>query len=1055
MRKPAIVAIAVAVVTAGLFTTSTAQAATARELTAADLAALGGTDFDGGPGDYLLRNDKVEATILGVTATPDFGIPVVAEALPGRGVIVDLGTVGDKNDQLTEIDHVVNLAANVILYGGPADGLPAPIFVSGGATASITVFGVVLLPPSEVPPFPGSSPGNPTLLAQTTYSVTDGNSWVDIETTVTNTFAEGAPVFSIADVDIVAGRGRIPFQPMEDRGRKPPLLDLSDPETGLGVWNYLSLPGNNGPSDGPANNDGSPSGKVTYTFVADSVFAPFIGVADQNAAVIGNFFDLAAPSVISPGGSLVFKRKLVVSNDNTVESGLDVALPLLYTPIFGQDLRATFTGRVVDGNGEGVPDAHVFVDNTVPGAPDLSPLVSVKDENLDGAPDGLEFADGTDPLPVSHTVTAADGTFTLKLQALADPSITPSQYTLTVNAESRGTASAGPLVVDPAAIVAGPTAIGDIVLSDTGTVSFSVTDRGSSLPTAAKLTFVGTGGTPDPDFGNQFLTRRDFSLIQPNGPFPLPVGGSEVLSNASGGTPALNFQTDADGSGTLELAPGTYRVYASRGLEYSIDSQPISVSAGGTTNVSLAIERVVDTSGYVSMDFHVHSGKSFDSSLPLVDRVASFLAEGVEVMVSTDHDYVSDFSPMISSLGAADEINSIIGNELTGGIPVPADPTQDGTVFPEGIGHWNAWPLSVIANNRRNGAPQDEFITPGTAIDRLRGMDSLVLLGRTPDTAGIGEWLPAIQAGQPGTVGELLPPDEEVVMFNHPRAGFAGTVVIGLFNGLSNPGGNPAVGGYDPTLPIGAFPNVGLFTPSLYSKAVVGPQGTDTNALSFDAIELMNGGDLGGFTAVHDDWCSLVKQGFHKTATAVSDSHRLVMENAGFGRSFVASSSDDPAAVDEGELTASVKAMNLTGTSGPFLRFRVEDDDGVDRQMGETAVSTGEKVVVKIRVEAAPWIPVEEVRIYRNCDLVETRAVQSSKVLGKVMRFNRAIPLEGIDADSFITVEASVRIDGNGKPLAPDLLGTMQTIEPGVVPLGFTNPVFVDRDGDGYTPPGL
>jgi hypothetical protein len=200
------------------------------------------------------------------------------------------------------------------------------------------------------------------------------------------------------------------------------------------------------------------------------------------------------------------------------------------------------------------------------------------------------------------------------------------------------------------------------------------------------------------------------------------------------------------------------------------------------------------------MDFHVHSGKSFDSSLPLVDRVASFLAEGVEVMVSTDHDYVSDFSPMISSLSAGDEINSIIGNELTGGIPVSADPTQDGTIFPEGIGHWNAWPLAIIANNRRNGAPPDEFITPGTAIDRLRGMDSLVFLGKTPDTATIFDWLPAIQAGQPGTVGELLPPDDEVVMFNHPRAGFAGTVVIGMFNSLSNPGGTrPSLSRRSPT----------------------------------------------------------------------------------------------------------------------------------------------------------------------------------------------------------------------------------------------------------------
>ncbi|MGB5503021.1 MAG: hypothetical protein WBM75_11525, partial [Polyangiales bacterium] len=954
---------------ASLGSASSVWAAEAGTLTAADLASLGGTDFDGGPGDYFLRNDQIEATILGITATPDFQIPIVAEALPGRGVIVDLGTRGDKNDQLTEIDHVVNIAANVIFYTNAS-------FANDGDTASITVSGVVLLDPI-------SSPSNPTLVAQTTYSVTEGDSWVDIETTVTNLSSVGAPVFSIADADILAGRSRIPFQPMEDRGNKPSLVDLSDPATGIGVWNYLSLPGNNGPDDGPANNDGSPSGKVTYTFVPDSVFAPFVGIADQNVAVIGNFFNLASPGGIAPGDSLVFKRKLVVTNDNTVESGLDVALPLLYTPIFGADLRATFTGRVVDGNGQGVPHAHIFVDNTVPGAPNLTPLVSVLDENLDGNPDGIDPADGTDPLPVSHTVTAADGTFTLRLQALADPSSTPSEYTLRVNAESRGTGHAGPLVVNPAAIFGGPTTIPDILLSDTGTVSFAVTDGVTGLPTAAKLTFKGTGETPDPDFGNQFLTRRDYSLIQPNGPFPLPVGGSGALSNATGGTPALNFQTDADGSGALELPPGTYMVYASRGLEYTIDSQSITVTSGGTTNVSLGIERVVDTSGYVSMDFHVHSGKSFDSSLPLVDRVASFLAEGVEVMVSTDHDFISNYAPMISSLSAEDEINSIIGNELTGGIPVPADPTQDGTVFPEGIGHWNAWPLTVIENNRRNGAPPDEFITPGTAIDRLRGMDSLVFFGKTPDTAGVGDWLPAIQAGQAGTVGELLPPDDDVVMFNHPRAGFAGTVVIGMFNSLSNPGGNPTLGGYDPTLPLGAPPNVGLFTPSLYNKVVIqDPAGTDTNALSFDAIELMNGGDLGGYTAVHDDWCSLVKQGLHKTATAVSDSHRLVIENAGFGRSFVASSTDDPADIDEDELTQNVKNMNLVGTSGPFIRFHVKADRGVKQQMGETAVATKKKVVVKIRVEAAPWIPVEEVRIYRNCDLIQTHAVQSSKVLG-------------------------------------------------------------------------
>ena len=118
-------------------------------------------------------------------------------------------------------------------------------------------------------------------------------------------------------------------------------------------------------------------------------------------------------------------------------------------------------------------------------------------------------------------------------------------------------------------------------------------------------------------------------------------------------------------------------------------------------------------------------------------------------------------------------------------------------------------------------------------------------------------------------------------------------------------------------------------------------------------------------------------------------------------------------------------------------------------------MATGETVNVKVRVEAAAWIPVEEVRVYRNCELVAVRSIQSSKVLGKVLRFNQAIPLEGIEADSFFHVEAGIRLDPDGNPLSPALLSTVQTVEPGVEPISFTNPIFVDRDGDGYTPPGL
>ncbi len=1031
-----------------------ARAAEARLLAAGDLPAMGGTDFKGGVGDYLLRNDKIEAVILAVATTPDFGIPIVAEALPGRGVLIDLGTRGDKNDQLGEIDHLVNLDANLIFYA-------TLVGFTNGPTASVTVAGVVIFPPF-------SSTSNPTIVATTKYSVTDGNSWVDVETTVTNTNAFPVPVFSIADADISVSRGRIPFTPFPARGHKPPPLDLGDPFAAIAIYNYITTAGNNGPADGATNNDGSPSEEVSYTILPNSVSSPLIGLASSLVTVVGNPFDLAAvgggtpPTIGASGGALVHTRKIVVGKGNSVEASLDVALPVLFGPALGGDLRGHFTGRTVDGSGTPIPNAHIFFDNTSPGAdPLLVPpgaFVTVFDDDQDGVPDGVIPAAPGDPLPTTHALSRADGTFSVKLQALLSSGgfSLPQTYSARVQAPERGTVTVPALVVSAANIPAlggVATNLGDIVLSGTGTLVYTVNDVGTALPTASKLTIVGTGATNNPDFGSQYLSLRNYAGLSKNsggdGLDPVTEGNSSQLSEVLVGTPALNFHVDADGLGALDLAPGTYTAFASRGLEYTVDARPFTISAGATTNLSFSIERVVDTSGFVSADFHIHSAKSFDSSVPMSDRVVSFMAEGLEVMISTDHDYITDYAPVISSLGAEDEIRSIVGDELTGGSPVPADATQGGLeAFPEGIGHWNAWPLTQFPTNRRNGAPQDEFVTPGTIIDRLRGMDSLAAIGKQPDDATIVDWLTAIGIGDATA-------DDEVVMLNHPRAGFAGLVVIGMFNGLFNPGGDPNVGGYDPSLPITAFPNSLLATPSLYNAAVIGPGGTSTTALSFDALEVMNGSGVGAFQRVRDDWCSLLKQDIRKVGTAVSDSHRLILENAGWARSFVASSSDAPASLSPSELTTHVKAMKLVGTTGPFVRFSVVDDADAEVGLGETAVATRQKVEAKIRVEAAPWIPVEEVRIYRNCELVATRAIQPSKVLGKVLRFNQSILLSGIGADSFLHVEAGIQLDGAGDPLSPLLLETVQTVVPGVEPFAFTNPIFVDRDGSGYTAPGI
>ncbi len=1058
-----------------------ARAAEARTLTLPDLAQMGGTDFDGGVGDLLMRNDKVEAVVHAIGATPDFNVPFSGESLPSSGILIDVGNRGRRNDQLTEIHHVLNFSpVNVVLYLGSASGLPDPVLVSGGSTASITVYGIALY--SGV-----SSPSKPTLTVVTTYSVTDGNSWIDITTSVKNNGTASVSLFSIADADVMVGRGRLPFQPFPNRGPMSPPYELTNPFPSLGSWSFLAMPGNNGPADGPANNDLTPSGEVSYVFVADSVDRPLVGVASPLVALPGSYFDVAAvaagnPPQLAPGGTLTYARKLVVAPQNNVEAGLDVALPLLYKPAFGGlDARAAFTGRVVDTKGRPVPDAHLIFENTVPGAPDLSPMVTAIDNNGDGTAEEVIPATIGAPLPMTHAVTGADGRFTVRLQALSDPAApgaVPSIYYARIQAENRETGEIGPLTVSLAAIqdtIQGEVQdLGDIPLSGTGELRYEVTrlfKNGSREESPVKLTIYGLDGTDNPDFGRQYLSLRNFSGLSKrtgDGLAPVTEGNSSQLGETFAGDRTFNVVLDHDGHGTVKLAPGKYRIYASRGIEYSLEVRDVTVREEQVSHLRVDLRREVTTDGYVSMDGHVHSTKSFDASVPMTDRVVSYLASGVELMVSSDHDFTSDYRPIINQLGAGKEIASIVGEELSGAIPVPVSAaTGNVNAFPEAIGHWIAWPLSVIPGARRNGAPSDEYLNPGTAMDRLRGFDSLPLLGTTPDAATLPQWLAAIQAGQPGTPGASLPPDPEVVVLNHPRAGLAGTVVIGLFNSLANPGGDPTTGGYQPDEPITAFPNSLMSLPSLYNKSVVGASGTDTDGLSFDAMEILNGTSLSRYLEVRKDWFSLLNQGYHRTGMANSDSHRPVLESPGYGRTYVASVAQSLGAIDENEIAQAILANRAFGTTGPIVRFEVLSDadrgkpdrESIDRffdGIGKTVKATRPTVALKIRVDAAPWIPVEEIRIFRNGQLILTLPVATDRVVGgPTSRFHRLIEVPGVDADSYFIVEAGVRIDDQGEPLSPQLLDAVWSVEPSVVPLAFTNPIFVDRDGNGYTPPGL
>jgi hypothetical protein len=179
---------------------------------------------------------------------------------------------------------------------------------------------------------------------------------------------------------------------------------------------------------------------------------------------------------------------------------------------------------------------------------------------------------------------------------------------------------------------------------------------------AMRLVVVGSDATPSPRLGDDLLGFRIGERR-----VPTALVGNEVSLAGIPGDPE-----------EITLAAGRYQVYATRGPEYGIRRAEISVGPGEVLPLEIeAPERVLATPGWISADLHVHAVGSDDSTLPLRARIDTLLAQGLDVVVSTDHDQLVDYGPLIRSLDLADRVASVVGVEITStareaAVPYPA-----------------------------------------------------------------------------------------------------------------------------------------------------------------------------------------------------------------------------------------------------------------------------------------------------------------------------------------------------------------------------------------------
>lgn len=710
---------------------------------------------------------------------------------------------------------------------------------------------------------------------------------------------------------------------------------------------------------------------------------------------------------VPPRGSLIFERFIATTPSQGVSGAVDVALEVR-KQVLGERSIA-LSGRV-----ERMAGVSTFVSER-----NASVLIS----------EGTLSTPVDKRVPWTQLVPTSDGTFVARVPA-------GKPYVVEVHAFGRKQ------VEREYAALATDTDLGAFVLPATATWTFTVRDAANLGPLDAELFVV----APDEAFDATAGTLHGrFTTCAP------------WLGPPPGASPACNRILVQKGLATADLPVGTFDVYAYHGMFWSLARQTITVTAAPGAATFTLTRLPLKPAGALSADLHVHGAASFDSSIPDVDRVLSFAASDLDVVVGTDHDVIYDYAKVLNDLGLATRISTVIGTETTGHIPFLSVPKYG---FPLVIGHYNFWPLKYDPSLPRNGAPWDERVEPGELFERM----------------------------QP-----LFTSPVSLIELNHPWAdpefgrdlGFPRSILLDLTKNL-------------PTTDDGTSQGVQVRTPS----------GARFSNDGHHAQEVFNGTDNGLHLQYRQYWFYMLNQGRLRTGTSNSDSHSLTDNTVGLPLNLIFTSTTPGPTFDVAPFNTSIREGRLLGTNGPVIAATLEDTSGVTRSFSLTPFTPKETGRLKIRVSSAPWVPVQEVRIVVNGRVKRTifnlpAPADPFATGGELVRYEGELTLAELLADvvgdAWLVVEAGRPLmlaadlggglddakdgmpdttDNNGdgvvdqadvkqgdrtgplnnppRPKRGEVGFDYANITNGGAPQAFTNPFVLDRDGDGvFTAPGV
>ena len=827
---------------------------------------------------------------------------------------------------------------------------------------------------------------------ETCYSLSPDEPFVVMNTTLRNDSSEDLDLYQ---VEYLSGSGQVePYQPQAGFG-----LPLVNPACPVDSWVNCS-----GSDDGLCDQcnyiaysgiDGADG--VSYGLIHEEMGSSSFSDNGINVLVLGQDVLTLLATQAPPNYRVPAQGELTLTRYFAVGDGTASSIADIRNDLFGFE-TGELSGTVSSG-GEPLAGAQVAVYQVIdPVAPTL-------------------FMAG-------HSRTDSEGNYRMSLPA--------GDYTLSANMEG--------YLFDPRdpgsiAVVMGEATTHDFDLPVPGYLEVTVIDE--TGPGPAKLQLVGFDASP-PLVNNVSIAAA--GVYGNVGADPLPYGIALI--------DFIGIQGD---SGRITVEPGEYQVVLSRGPRYSIYKKLITIESGKVTTVQGEIARVMDTAGFVHGDFHVHGIDSHDSEVGREERVAVYLAEGMDFFTPSDHDIRVDFSATLQDMGVEHLLGTAPGSEVT---------TYD-------YGHFNGWPVTIDAT-RLNGGSID------WGREAQPGMDF-------PEYGSYG-LLPAELFD-----GLHQDPLENVVQINH-IASYFGANGLAIDTGMTPPQSQVDLADerLDPAV-ANAFDD------------------------GFDSLELWigdngRGGIVGTFPGQNaGDWFNLINQGIVKTGVANSDSHVRRFTRIA-ARTLIASDEEDPGKLSghAEQLAASVRSGKNIGTNVPFLLLDAQGTfNGASQHAGlrlqdntMLRVDAGSEVELQVSVATPLWAQVDRIEFYIN-NQPELRSDPGSAARYGIcpdetihrgdFAWSRedVTVVEGLDGavrteisvrlnlnevsrDSWVVVIASGS-DGVSEPLFPVLpSGLNQSSntsleelidgnlgEEGTPAFAFTNPLFIDVGGDGWTAPGV